>query len=227
MVKTKLITWNRKPLIKNFKKTKKVFAFIQARQGSTRLPNKIYEDINGAPMLWHTVSRAKECKLLDDVIVVSPQALPELPENVKGFVFDGDEQDVLGRYVAALKAYPCDYVVRLTSDCPLLDPHLIDYVISQSLEADYGTNVLPCTFPDGLDTEVISADTLKVLDKFAIKLFDREHVTTYIRNDPYVQSGLKIVSIQNMDDLSYVKISVDTQEDLDYVRKIEKELCPR
>lgn len=229
MVKTRLINWNRKPLIKDFKKTKTVKAFIQARQGSKRLPNKIYEDINGAPMLWHVISRAKECKLIDDVIIVAPKILPEIPDGIKGFAWiTGSEDDVLGRYAQALEKHPCDYVVRLTADCPLLDSHLIDYVISQALlfDADYASNVLPATFPDGLDTEVISANTLMAVNCLAMSAFDREHVTTYIRNDPKSQVDMNIVSIQNMEDLSYIKISVDTQEDLDNVRRIEKE-CQR
>lgn len=228
MVKTKLIDWDplyKESFVKDFKKSVSVKAFIQARVGSTRLPNKIYEDINGAPMLWHTVSRAKQCQLIDDVIVISPQILPELPDNIKGFAWNGPENDVLGRYAAALKEHHCDYVVRLTSDCPLLDPFLIDYVISQGIGHDYCSNVMVSTFPDGMDAEIMSNDVLNGLDQYVKSEKDREHVTTHIRNDPFVQSGLDIVSIQSVKDYSYIKLSVDTEDDLEYVKKVDKELC--
>lgn len=228
MVKTKLIEWDpviRHSLLKDCKKTVSVNAFIQARVDSTRLPNKIYQDINGASMLWHTVSRAKQCKLIDEVFVISPKELPEIPENVKGFVYDGAENDVLGRYDAALKKFPCDYVVRLTSDCPLLDPYLIDFIIYNGIGYDYCSNVIPSTFPDGMDAEIMSYATLKTLNLKASKPFDREHVTTYIRNSPHIQSQLKIVSVQCESDLSYIKLSVDTEADLNYVRRVDRELC--
>lgn len=228
MVKTKFIQWDpvhKRSLVQDPIKTVSVNAFIQARVDSTRLPGKIYKDINGAPMLWHTVNRVKQSKLIDEVVIISPKVLPELPDNVKGFAFDGPEDDVLARYAAAAKEYPCDYIVRITSDCPLLDPYLIDYVISEGIGNDYCSNVLPCTFPDGMDTEIISRACLNSINEFAVAGFDREHVTTYIRNDPFIQSGLKIVSIQSVQDYSYLKLSVDTDDDLNFVRKVEKELC--
>lgn len=228
MVKTKLLDWDpvyRKPFVKDFKKSVSVKAFIQAREDSTRLPGKIYKDINGAPMLWHVIDKAKQCRLLDDVIIISPKILPELPEDIKDFVWVGPQEDVLSRYWHALQKFPCDYVVRLTSDCPLLDPNLIDCVISESIGHDYGTNVLPCTFPNGLDVEVISTRTLNNLNTLAKSNSDREHVTTYIRDSPAVQAEIDVISIQSMKDYSYIKVSVDTEEDLEYVRKVEKELC--
>lgn len=226
-----MVDWSlfqRAPLFdsKKFKKRAKVIAFVQARQGSTRLPNKIYRQINGAPMLYHTVNMAKQASLIDDVIVVSPQRLPDVPEGISEFVYTGDESDVLSRYYHASKAYPSDYIVRLTSDCPLLDPDLINFVIAASISADYGSNVLMPTFPDGMDTEVMSFDTLQYLYEHATGK-DREHVTTLIRNYPEEQVKLNLVSVQAFKDQSYLKLSVDTEEDFKKVCAMERELCQR
>lgn len=173
-------------------------------------------------MLFHTISRAKEASLIDDVIVICPEELPDVPTGIDQFIFSGDESDVLGRYHAALKRYPCDYIVRLTSDCPLLDPNLIDLAVHSAMDHDYCSNVLVPTFPDGLDVEVISADTIKMLHRDADKPYDREHVTTMIRNNSYIQRDMDLVSIESEKDYSYIKISVDTAEDLDRVREYEK-----
>lgn len=230
MIKTITIDWslsNRRELIKPFKTKDVIYAFIQARTGSKRFPNKIYQDINGAPMLWHTVNAAKQCSLLDDVIIISPGELPELPEGIKGFAYKGSETNVLSRYIAALDAFPCDYVVRLTSDCPLLDHFLIDFIIGCSLGYDYGSNVLECTFPDGMDAEVISAKTFRLLDKYAITDYDREHVTTCLRNNQAIQNRFDIVSIITYKNQSSLKLSVDTESDLKYVKEIENRLCPK
>lgn len=224
-----MVEWSlfhRGPLFdpRKFKRREKVLAFIQARQGSTRLPNKIYREINGAPMLYHTINMAKRAALIDDVVVVSPQKLPDVPEGITEFVYDGDEMDVVGRYYHALKANPCDYIVRLTSDCPILDSYLIDYVIAASLGADYGSNVLVPTFPDGMDTEVISANTMAYLYAQAETAYDREHVTTLLRREPLEQIRHNMVSVQACQDHSYLKLSVDTEEDFQRVCEMEKNL---
>lgn len=199
----------------------KVFAFIQARQTSTRFPNKIYQEFNGVPLLYHTISRAKESKFIDDVIVCSPEKLPHLPEGTKSYVHWGDENDVLDRYAGCLVFNPCDYVVRLTSDCPLLDPNLIDFVIYQAItaSADYCSNVMKLTFPDGLDTEVIKSSFLKFLGGSVKSRYHREHVTSLIRDNKSLQEEFNCVSIENCEDLSNIKMSVDTKEDLENLRK--------
>lgn len=180
-------------------------------------------DLNGAPLLYHVIARAKEASLLDDVVVVSPAPL-ELPDGVQGFVYDKDENDVLGRYAACLKAYPCDSVVRLTADCPLLDPHLIDAVVALGQEASYASNVVRLTFPDGMDAEIMSAKMLDFLD-FAVKdRRHREHVTSIIRESKEWLDHFDVVSVENMTNYSDLKLSVDTEEDLERVRKTERRL---
>lgn len=174
-------------------------------------------------MLFHAIARAKEAELVDDVLVASPHVLPDLPVGIREFVFNGDESDVLGRYHACLEANPAAYIVRLTSDCPLLDPGMIDTIVAWTLssKADYGSNLLPATFPDGFDVEVISSKLLQWLHENATDPADREHVTWRLRRDPKLQSELKIFNLSGLLDYSDIKLSVDTKEDLERVREWE------
>lgn len=229
-MKTIKISWNlkeRKPLLgpNDLTTLDRVLAFIQARETSQRFPQKIYEEMNGAPILFHVISRAKEAKLIDDVIVLSPRPLSNLPDNIKESVCgqctkDWECRDVLGEYYWCLKKNPCDYVVRLTSDCPLLDPYLIDYIVHQAIKtsADYCSNVMKLTFPDGVDTEVIKSTFLQFLHSSAKSPYNREHVTTLIRDSKDLQNSFNCVSIENDVDLSKTKISIDTKEDLDFIK---------
>jgi len=161
--------------------------------------------------------------LIDDVFVLSPHDI-DCPEGIKNIIVEGDENDVLSRYCAALAFHECDYVVRLTSDCPLLDPHLIDFVIHTGISgnADYCSNVLKLTFPDGVDCELISAPLLKALHKYEMEPIYREHVTLRIRRDRQYQDALNLISIESNTDYSKLKLSVDTPEDLERVRKWER-----
>lgn len=225
MIRTVKVNWHpleRRPLVKNPSKGRGVVhAFIQARLSSKRFPRKIYEDLNGAPLLYHVVSQALSCKLIDRVVVCSPHELPDVPDNVDQFIYGGEESDVLGRYVACFNEFPCEYIVRLTADCPLLDPYLIDFIIENAFGSDYCSNVMKLTFPDGVDTEVLSASCLKAIDKFSA---GREHVTTILRESEVWQRFFEIVSVESPKDYSKMKISVDTKTDLENVRKIERKL---
>lgn len=172
-------------------------------------------------MIYHVISRANEANLVNDVIVLSPDMLPDLPEGTKEFVlFNHDEKDVLTRYAKCLELNPCDYVVRLTADCPMLDPRLIDFVVDTAVHfnADYCSNVIEPTFPDGVDVEVIKAPVLKILSETVSDPRLREHVTLALREAGQYQKGLNLVSIVNDSDFSSQKISVDTEEDLKRVR---------
>lgn len=169
-------------------------------------------------MLFHVVNAAKQAKWIDEIVVVSPHKV-DVPDGIKNHVHYGNENDVLGRYYEASKLFPCDYVVRLTADCPLLDPFLIDLVIAWSIGYDYGSNVLAMTFPDGMDVEVMSSGLLEYLHLNTNSMKDREHVTTLIRKDPVEQMRRDLLSIEAYDDQSGLKISVDTEEDLKRVRE--------
>ena len=162
---------------------------------------------------------------MDDVIVLSPEPLPDLPTGTREFVASKvDEGDVLGRFAACIEANPCDYVVRLTSDCPLLDPHLIEYVVAVGVlnNADYCSNVLDASFPDGVDVELISAKVLTSLNESINSDHEREHVTAFLRRPEWrSHPSFNLVSIVNDEDLSKVKLSIDTEADLERVRKLE------
>lgn len=203
-----------------------MIAFLQARRTSKRFPDKIYQELNGAPVLFHAIARAKEATLVDQVVVIAPHELPDIPEGVGYFVWDeGDEGDVLGRFAAAAQEYRPDYIVRLTADCPLLDPHLIDAVVHHAVGQDYVSNVLnTLTFPDGVDVEVFPRAMIHLLDQSVNGAFDREHVTTVLRNNPTVQESFEMTSIQSFEDYSGIKISIDTEADLRRLRAMEKRL---
>jgi spore coat polysaccharide biosynthesis protein SpsF (cytidylyltransferase family) len=200
----------------------KVKAFIQARRTSSRLPNKIYADIGGAPMLYHVIDKVKKARSVDDVVICSPHELDDVPEGVRVFVWGDDEADVLSRYYRCMQEYPADYVLRITSDCPFLDPHLIDFIVQTGVSegADYCSNVLSNTFPDGVDCELISKGLLSYLHATMNSEYSREHVTIGLRDSKKIRGLFKCISIESLQNFSGIKWSVDTEEDLERVRRI-------
>jgi spore coat polysaccharide biosynthesis protein SpsF len=214
----------------------RVVAVIQARMGSTRLPQKVLTDIVGKPMLWHVINRLKKAKFIDEIIVATSEKEEDeliinlAQENgVKGFA--GSEEDVLDRYFQAAKNYKADVIVRITADCPLIDPDVVDKVIKYFLENDYdyvsntddmgGRKARKPTYPDGLDTEVFSFAVLERTWKEAKMLSEREHVTSYIWKHPKI---FKISSIKCDENLSNMRWTVDRKEDLMFVRAVYKKL---
>lgn len=203
---------------------------IQARSTSERFPGKINELINGKSMLGHVIEASTKAqnylnnwsnrKVHVELAVLIPVGDP-ISERLKGYsVIEGPEQDVLTRYMSLLRLKTPDYVVRITGDCPLLPSFMISKAITYAVDYtyDYLSNVDGrCrTAPDGFDVECVSAKLLKHLDKVAVGA-DREHVTTLARRTPppWQKSGCLI----NYVDLSGLKLSVDTMEDLERVRK--------
>lgn len=199
----------------------KVKAFIQARKTSTRLPNKIYEPIAGVPILYHVIDRVAKASLVDDIVVCSPHPLEDIPEGVGEFVYH-DEMDVLGRYYHCLLNNPADYVVRITADCPLLDPHLIDFVIHHAIKAsaDYCSNVLTRTFPDGVDCEVMSKKMLYFLQATVNSAYAREHVTIAAIQNKKIRDQFNFIGVESVKNHSDLKYSVDTPDDLERVRRM-------
>lgn len=204
----------------------KIIAIIQARTGSTRLPGKVLMDLAGEPMLVRVVNRTRRAKLLDDLIVATtelPQddVLAQLCVSREWNYYRGSEQDVLDRYYQAAYTNHADVIVRITSDCPLIDPHLTDEVIQAYLsppEADYVSNNLPTrTFPRGLDTEVFGFKLLEQLWKQDKNPQTREHVTLHILKN---LNSFRTRGVNNNQDLSGWRWTVDTPEDLQFVRKI-------
>src|SRR5215470_15506655 len=165
-----------------------VVAIIQARMGSTRLPGKVLLDIAGQPMLGRVISRVCRAKTIEQIVVATSTAAADDAVSAfcaeRGIVcFRGSETDVLDRYYQAARLVQAKTIVRITADCPLLDPEVIDLTVSRFLEGgwDYISNVNPPTFPDGLDTEVFSFAALERAWREATSVTHREHVTPYLR----------------------------------------------
>ena len=170
----------------------KIVAIVQAHMGSTRLPNKVMKLINGVPMIEILLRRLGKSKKLDQIVLatsvdVNDQVLTGHVESLGFKCTQGSKNDVLERYVQAAKENQADVIVRITGDCPLVDPVLVDECISKFIESkvDYLSNTIPPTYPDGLDVEVMGYKTLKKADEEAKKLFHREHVTPYIHESNF------------------------------------------
>ncbi len=201
-------------------------AIMQARSGSTRLPRKVLLDIAGRPMLSQVLRRVKEIELCDDIVVATTQsaednevvALADL-EGVRWY--RGSDQDVLDRYVEAARESRADVVVRITADCPLLDPDESNRVIAAlshpSASVDYASNVLRRTLPRGLDTEAFTMDALLRVAAFATSRPAREHVTWLIHTER--PDLFTVRSVTAASDDSDLRWTVDTAEDLDVVRR--------
>ena len=205
---------------------KHVVVFIQARMGSSRLPGKVMTDINGEPMLWHVVSRLKQCPLISEVVVVTTtdskdDAIEQFCQQKKIFYFRGSEEDVLDRYYQAALAHKADVVVRITSDCPLIDPIITEKVIraylNNSAVLSGASNVVERTFPRGLDTEVFSFAALEKVWQMAQKPYEREHVTVFMYEHPEL---FKIISVTHKENFSHLRWTVDELDDLRLVKEI-------
>ena len=205
----------------------KVVAIIQARTGSTRLPSKVLLDLADEPMLARVVDRTRRAQTLDEVVVattVQPadEAIVRSCAERGWPCFRGSEEDVLDRYYHAAVTHQADVVVRITSDCPLIEPEIVDRVVQEFLElqpeVDYACNVLPRrTFPQGLDTEVMRFGVLEQAWREDLNPAWREHVTSYIQRNPDL---FRIHGVINEVDYSHMRWTVDTPEDLAFVRYI-------
>lgn len=210
--------------------SKKVIAIIQARMGSTRLPGKVLMNIKGKTILHHVVDRVKEAKKIDEVIVATTtldkdNAIVEELKKINCNYYRGSEENVLDRYYNAAKTYEGDIIIRITSDCPLIDPNLIDEMIDYYLSHDYemvtnaGVDMKYRTYPRGLDTEIFSFDALETAWKMANKEYQKEHVTLYI-----YESESNIYYFKNKIDLSKYRLTVDTKEDFRLIKEIYENL---
>jgi spore coat polysaccharide biosynthesis protein SpsF len=196
---------------------------IQARMGSTRLPGKVMKIIDGKnPSLQYTLNQLKSCKSLDKIIVATTN-LPEDDEivnylkNLDIDVFRGSSDDVLDRYFQCAKNYDLSSIVRITADCALIDPNIVEEGIKlfNSKNYDYVTNTFPRTFPDGNETEIFSINALEEMWKNAKLPSEREHVTPYFKNNP------KLFQIKNFihnKDISDLRWTIDYDEDLKFVK---------
>jgi spore coat polysaccharide biosynthesis protein SpsF len=199
-------------------------ALIQARMSSSRFPGKVLEPIAGVPSIAYMVNRVRRAKLVDEIaIVTSLDASDDILATTLGIfdisVYRGDLDDVLKRYFDAACYFDAAQIVRLTGDCPLIDPAVIDSVIDARLRAstDYSSNIDPPTFPDGLDCECFSLKALETTHNRAKTLSEREHVTLWMRSD---QSGLSRVNFASMFNASHLRLTVDYPDDLAAVSRL-------
>ncbi len=209
-----------------------VLAAVQARLGSSRLPGKALMPIAGRPMLFHVIARTRAVPGVDKTVLattVDPadNALVDLARSLGVPSVRGSVEDVLDRFHSALLEHPAEAILRATADCPLLDPDVSGLVVRKYLEhrdeVDYVSNVEPPTYPDGLDTEIFSAAALERAWREARLPSDREHVTTYIRNE---RNGFRHLNAEHDEDLSMHRWTVDELRDLEFVRAIYDELAP-
>ncbi|AFS80019.1 acylneuraminate cytidylyltransferase [Candidatus Nitrosopumilus koreensis AR1] len=206
---------------------------IQARMGSTRLPGKVLMNLDNEHNLLHFILKQIGYSKSIDEIIIATTTLPEDKQivsfckqmNVKYFC--GSINDVLSRYFECAKNFSLDIVVRITSDCPLIDPNIIDSLIKIFVdnEYDYVSTHLPRTFPQGsADIEVFSFETLKHVHEKALKPSEREHVTPFIYNNP---DKFSIYNYEHETDFSKLKWSVDKKNDLHFVQEIVKRINER
>jgi spore coat polysaccharide biosynthesis protein SpsF len=206
----------------------RINAVIQARTGSSRLPGKVLEDLGGHPVLEWVVRAAQEATQIEKVIVATStvagdDAVADLADSLGVAVVRGSEDDVLSRFVAALDAHPADAVVRLTADCPLLDPTLIDAVAGAWAAApshDYVSTILVRCLPRGLDVELVTARALRAVDRIAVG-HDRVHVTSLLYAQPSEYRLLGMCVTPPANDL---RVTLDTREDLALLRALVAEL---
>lgn len=208
----------------------KTVAIVQARMGSMRFPNKVMRPIVGVPMIQLLLERLSHARQVDQIVLATSldarnQLLIEHVEKLGYAVYAGSENDVLDRYYQAAAQQAPDLVVRITGDCPLIDPELVDAVIEnfQQGGADYVSNTLHPTYPDGLDVEVFSFAALARAWKETQRPYDREHVTPYIKQPEHFQAR----NIANTEDCSGERWTVDEPEDFDVVKKIFEHFEPR
>lgn len=197
---------------------------VQARMTSTRLPGKVLAEVAGKPMLAQQLQRLKQCTAVDEIVIATTTNLTDQPivelarqENVGCFC--GSEHDVLTRFVGAAKQFEAEVVVRVTADCPLIDPQITDKVITEltthAAECDYTSNVIERTYPRGLDVEAFFGDTLVRINRLAQSQAAREHVTIVPRSErPELFLCRSVVDSQNN---AHLRWTVDTEIDLNLI----------
>ena len=205
-----------------------ILAILQARVSSSRLPGKVLKPILGKPMLQHQLERLQRARKFDKLVVATSdqpddQDLVALCRNAGVGCFRGSLNDVLDRFYQTAKPLVPQHVVRLTGDCPLTDPELVDRVIQFHLDGvyDYTSNTIEPTYPDGLDATIMRFSSLETAWREATLPSDREHVAPFIWKQP---DRFKIGSVKGSDDLSHLRWTVDEPEDFELVTQVYEAL---
>ena len=208
----------------------KTVAIVQARLGSTRFPRKVMEPVCGTPLIGLLLERLSRSSSVDEIVLAVPvdernESLAAYVRDLGYTVYQGSEDDVLDRYYRAAEAASADVVVRITGDCPLIDPKLVDEVVARLREKnlDYASNTLVATYPDGLDTEVFTFRSLQRAWKEARQPFEREHVTPYLKT----ANAISRENVAHEPDLSAERWTVDEPEDLEVIRNVFEHFHPR
>jgi spore coat polysaccharide biosynthesis protein SpsF len=197
---------------------------VQARMGSTRLPGKVMMPLSNHPVLWHDLQRIRASKEATDTIVAttvdpSDDGIVEVCNQWGVKVHRGSIEDVLERFHGAAEKFGSDVIVRVTSDCPLIDPNILDIVIRALRNNDYVTNVFDRNFPRGMDAEAFTRSALDRAFREATKPFDREHVTPYIRErvDLFKTANVEMPSAYHFPQF---RLTLDTPQDYALFQKI-------
>jgi spore coat polysaccharide biosynthesis protein SpsF len=219
---------------------KKITAIIQARIGSTRLPRKVLLEIEKKPMLHYVIKQVSASNLIDEIIIATSTCseddiIADYCKKLKIKCFRGSVDDVLDRYYKCAKKFSCETIVRITSDCPLIDPLVIDNVITKFKENSYdyvSNNVKKignswqndtCNFPQGMTVEVSTFSALEKAWKNAKKPSEQEHVFPYIQSNPQI---FRISSVRHYRDLSHIRCTVDRINDFKFVQEIYRRASP-
>jgi spore coat polysaccharide biosynthesis protein SpsF len=205
-----------------------VLAIVQARASSSRLPRKVLLPILGTPMLRHELDRIARARAIHALLVAtsvdaSDDPIAALCASTGHECFRGSLDDVLDRFYRAASAHAPQLVVRLTADCPLIDPAVIDAVIDLARASGADMAVTDESFPDGLDVEVVRFDVLAQAWAEATRPSDREHVTLFVRRQP---ERFRIAPLPNDRDRSRLRLTVDEPQDFDLVQRIYQALYP-
>lgn len=208
----------------------RVAAILQARMSSKRLPGKVMKPILGKPMLAQQLERLRRCRTLDDLVVATSNRsdddlLAEMCVAEGALCFRGNLDDVLDRFHRCAAERCADHIVRLTGDCPLADPEVVDDLVRFYLENDfdYASNCRPPTLPDGLDAEIFSFAALEAAWREAVDPFEREHVVPFIIRRP---ERFRMGNLAWPQDLSGLRWTVDEPEDLAFVTRVYGALYP-
>lgn len=210
-----------------------VLLISQARMSSTRLPGKIFKEVNEKKLLEIHVERLKGAKFVDKILIATTDnpndfVVSKWADEHNIAVYRGSELDVLDRFYKAALLYKPKWVVRVTSDCPLLDPKLVDNVINlaQSSNVDYASNIMTEQFPDGQDVEVFTFDALEKAWQLAKLPSEREHVTPFIRTNlnDLGEKIFKAINYDAPDDFSGIRMTVDEPADLELIKQLIDQL---
>ncbi len=197
---------------------------IQARMGSSRLPGKaLMKSDSGKPLLYYVINQLRYCSKVKNLVIATTtnqedDEIEKFANNNSVNVFRGKEKDVLDRYFQCAKKYSFSTIVRITADCPLIDPQIVDKVIEQFFSGnyDFATNTLMRTFPIGTDVEVFSFSALNKAWENAQLPSEREHVTPYLHN----KEDFKIINVENDKNISNLRLTVDRIEDFELIKQI-------